>query len=121
MALATRVQPIVRDLELLQQESLGPKARSAMLAAFAAEASEPLATVQMAMLGELKSLGSIAGTKPHVPGAVTIFITDFAQKPEMDVAWKAWLTAANFPTRATVGVSNLGNRTLIEMTAIAAK
>ena len=37
MALKTRVQPIVRDLELMMDQSLGPKARSAMLAAFAAE------------------------------------------------------------------------------------
>jgi len=38
MALKTRVQPIVRDLELFQSLDLGDKARSAMLAAFAAEA-----------------------------------------------------------------------------------
>jgi hypothetical protein len=37
VALATRVQPLVRDLELVQSQDLGPKARSAMLAAFAAE------------------------------------------------------------------------------------
>ena len=40
MALQTRVQPIVRDLELMTRQDLGAKAQSAMLAAFAAEAIE---------------------------------------------------------------------------------
>jgi len=51
MALATRVQPIVRDLELLQKEDLGPKAQSAMLAAFAAEAIEEAKQQNKQVLG----------------------------------------------------------------------
>lgn len=51
MALATRVQPIVRDLELLQKADLGPKAQSAMLAAFAAEAIEEAKQQNKQVLG----------------------------------------------------------------------
>ncbi len=62
-----------------------------------------------------------AGTDKSRLLSVTIFITEFDQKPEMDLAWKAWLAPETFPTRATVGVSNLGKGTVIEMTATAAK
>ncbi|WP_160123323.1 RidA family protein [Rhodovarius lipocyclicus] len=52
--------------------------------------------------------------------SVTIFIAAFDQKPEMDLAWKEWMPAEHRPTRATVGVQELGKNVLIEMTAIAA-
>jgi hypothetical protein len=51
MALQTRVQPISRELELLMKEDLGPKGRSAMLAAFAAEAIEEAKTANKQVLG----------------------------------------------------------------------
>lgn len=51
MALKTRVQPIVRDLELFQAADLGPKARSAMLAAFAAETIEEAKAQNKQVLG----------------------------------------------------------------------
>jgi 2-iminobutanoate/2-iminopropanoate deaminase len=62
-----------------------------------------------------------AGTDKSRLLSVSIFITEFDQKPEMDAAWKAWLAPEEFPTRATVGVANLGKGTLIEMIATAAK
>ena len=51
MALTTRVQPIVRDVELMAREDLGPKARSAMLAAFAAETIEEAKAQNKQVLG----------------------------------------------------------------------
>jgi len=51
MALKTRVQPIVRDLELFQSVDLGPKTRSAMLAAFAAETIEEAKAQNKQVLG----------------------------------------------------------------------
>ena len=51
MALKTRVQPISRDLELFLSEDLGPKARSAMLAAFAAETIEEAKQQNKQVLG----------------------------------------------------------------------
>lgn len=73
------------------------------------------------ILAKFDKFLAAAGTDKSRLLSVTIFITDFAQKPEMDVAWKAWLDTADFPTRATVGVANLGSRTLIEMVAIATR
>ena len=51
MALKTRVQPIGKDFELFLSENLGPKARSAMLAAFAAETIEEAKTQNKQVLG----------------------------------------------------------------------
>jgi hypothetical protein len=51
MALSVRVQPISRDLELMMDQSLGPKARSAMLAAYAAEAIADAAQQNRQVLG----------------------------------------------------------------------
>ena len=51
MALETRVQPIVRDLELIQRQDLGAKAQSAVLAAFAAEAIEEAKQQNKRVLG----------------------------------------------------------------------
>jgi enamine deaminase RidA (YjgF/YER057c/UK114 family) len=51
---------------------------------------------------------------------VTIFVTDLSLKDEMNEAWQAWLPAEHKPTRATIGVSDLGPDVLIEVTATAA-
>ena len=51
MALTTRIQPISRELELMMAQDLGPKARSAMLAAFAAEAIAEAAQQNKQALG----------------------------------------------------------------------
>ena len=53
MALSVRIQPISRELELLKNEALGPKARSAMLAAFAAEAIAEAAQQNAKVLGRV--------------------------------------------------------------------
>jgi len=67
--------------------------------------------------GLLSELGS---DKQHVLMA-TIFITDFHEKAGMNEAWAEWLPASDLPSRATIGVNELGERTLIEVTVIAAK
>lgn len=51
MAVTARIQSISRDLELMMEASLGPKARSAMLAAYAAEAIEDAAQQNKRVLG----------------------------------------------------------------------
>ena len=53
MALSVRIQPISRELELFMKEDLGPKARSAMLAAFAAEAIAEAAQQNAKVLGRV--------------------------------------------------------------------
>ena len=53
--------------------------------------------------------------------SATIFLTDLNRKPEMDAAWKRWLEPNDFPARATVGVADLGEDTLVEIIITAAR
>jgi enamine deaminase RidA (YjgF/YER057c/UK114 family) len=52
--------------------------------------------------------------------AATIFVTDLKMKKEMDPVWTAFF-GEGLPTRATVGVSDLGGNTLIEIVVTAAR
>lgn len=65
-------------------------------------------------------LAEAGSDKRHLVSA-TIFVTDLGLKKEMDDVWKAWLSPEDLPCRATVGVADLGEDTLIEITAIARK
>lgn len=49
----------------------------------------------------------------------TIFVTAFEAKDEMNKAWAEWLPVEVMPARATIGVAELGPKTLIEITTIA--
>ena len=60
-----------------------------------------------------------AGTDKTKLLSATIFLTDLNLKPEMDAVWKAWLAPEVLPTRATVGVADLGGTTLIEIVVTA--
>ena len=62
-----------------------------------------------------------AGTDKTKILSCTIFVTDLAQKAEMNAAWQDWLEPAHMPTRATIGVADLGGNILIEVTAVARK
>lgn len=62
-----------------------------------------------------------AGTDKTKLLTATIFVTDLGKKPEMDAVWKAWITPEELPTRATVGVADLGGDTLIEVVVSAYK
>ena len=50
----------------------------------------------------------------------TIYITDMALKDEMNEAWTAWFEPGQLPGRATIGVAELGPKTLIEVVITAA-
>ena len=52
--------------------------------------------------------------------AATIYITDMALKDEMNEAWTAWFEPAHLPSRATIGVAELGPKVLIEVVITAA-
>jgi enamine deaminase RidA (YjgF/YER057c/UK114 family) len=52
--------------------------------------------------------------------AATIYITDMALKNEMNEAWTAFFSAEELPTRATIGVADLGADMLIEVVITAA-
>ncbi|WP_417813319.1 RidA family protein [Thalassospira alkalitolerans] len=50
-----------------------------------------------------------------------IYISDFTAKDGMNEAWLEWLSAEYLPTRATIGVAELGKDTLIEVVVSAAR
>ncbi|MDP2699772.1 RidA family protein [Thalassospira sp.] len=50
-----------------------------------------------------------------------IYISDFDAKDGMNDAWLEWLPGDILPTRATIGVAELGKDTLIEIVVSAAK
>jgi enamine deaminase RidA (YjgF/YER057c/UK114 family) len=50
-----------------------------------------------------------------------IYLSDFSKKEEMNGAWLAWLPAESLPTRATIGVADLGSNVLIEVVVSAAR
>jgi enamine deaminase RidA (YjgF/YER057c/UK114 family) len=44
-----------------------------------------------------------------------------SRKQEMNEVWTSWLEARDLPTRATIGVSDLGQDVLIEVVVTAAR
>lgn len=64
-------------------------------------------------------LASLGSDKTKILMA-QIFITDMNLKEEMNAAWLAWLEGKELPSRATIGVADLGGGTLIEVVVTAA-
>jgi 2-iminobutanoate/2-iminopropanoate deaminase len=73
------------------------------------------------VLGKLGVQLGAAGSSRAAVLSATIFVTDLALKEEMNAAWVVWFGAARLPARATVGVADLGEGVLIEVSAIAAR
>lgn len=61
-----------------------------------------------------KLLAEVGSSKEKLVTAM-LYITDFSQKEGMNEAWLAWLPAEHLPTRATIGVAELGEKVLIEV------
>ncbi len=53
--------------------------------------------------------------------SATIFITDMGQKDGMNEAWTGWFAPEHLPSRATIGVADLGPKVLIEVVITAAR
>jgi enamine deaminase RidA (YjgF/YER057c/UK114 family) len=51
---------------------------------------------------------------------VTIYVTDLAAKPDFNRVWKAHFKEVNLPTRAMIGVADLGTGVKLELVATAA-
>ena len=78
------------------------------------------------MYGQTKqALTSLAALlKKHGSGLdrvlrVTNYVTDMKEKPAMNRAWKEFFSAANLPSRATIGVNDLTGNIMIEIVATA--
>ncbi|MFC3125353.1 RidA family protein [Pseudoroseomonas globiformis] len=66
-------------------------------------------------------LASAGSSKSKVLTA-TVYVTDMAAKAAMNEAWVAFFGEENLPSRATVGVANLGSPdTLIEVVITATR
>ena len=61
-----------------------------------------------------------AGTHKSRILSATVYITDMAQKPEMNRAWDEWVDTANPPQRACIGAVLEGD-TLVEILVTAAQ
>ena len=61
-----------------------------------------------------------AGTDKSKIVAAQLFVTDLTMKGEMNAVWATWL-GDDLPTRATVGVADLGPGFLIEIVITAVK
>lgn len=64
-------------------------------------------------------LGEVGLPKTQIVAA-TLFVTDLGQKKEMDAVWTAWF-GEDLPSRATVGVADLGAGALIEVVVTASR
>lgn len=65
-------------------------------------------------------LEQVGSSKENLLTAM-IYISDFSQKEGMNEAWLEWMPAEHLPTRATIGVAELGKDTLIEVVVSAAR
>jgi len=72
------------------------------------------------ILGKIAGYLKEAGTDPTRVVNASIFVTDLSKKKEMDAAWIEFF-GDSLPTRATVGVADLGGGALIEVVITALK
>ena len=72
------------------------------------------------ILGKIAGYLKEAGTDQSRVLSASIFVTDLSKKKEMDAAWIAFF-GDDLPTRATVGVADLGGGALIEIVVTALK
>ena len=72
------------------------------------------------VLARIGALLAEAGSDKGKVLTATIYITDMALKDEMNVAWTAWFEPDHLPSRATIGVADLGPKVLIEIVITAA-
>ena len=73
------------------------------------------------VLSQLDTLLKQHGSSRDRVLTALIFIPDMSQKPAMNAAWKEFFPSAALPTRATIGVKDLGPSVLLEVVFTAAK
>ena len=72
------------------------------------------------ILGKIAGYLKEAGTDKSRVVSTSIFVTDLSKKKEMDAVWTEFF-GDKLPTRATVGVADLGGSALIEVVVTALK
>ncbi|ALP68536.1 RidA family protein [Paraburkholderia caribensis] len=72
-------------------------------------------------LNKLAKWLEISGSHRSLLLNTMIYITDMSRKDELNAAWEAWFDGKDQPTRACIGVADLGPNILVEIVGIAAK
>ena len=72
------------------------------------------------VLRQLAKLLTAGGSSIARVLQVTIYITDLADKPDFNRVWKTHFNEVNLPTRAAIGVADLGTGVKLELVATAA-
>jgi enamine deaminase RidA (YjgF/YER057c/UK114 family) len=71
-------------------------------------------------LKQIEDLLTAHGSSRNNVLSALIFITDMSLKPAMNKVWQEWFPPSQLPTRATIGVNDLGKGILIEIVVTAA-
>ena len=72
------------------------------------------------VLRQLSKLLTAGGSSIVHVLQVTVYLTDLAEKPDFNRAWKAHFKEVNLPARAAIGVADLGPGVKLELLATAA-
>ncbi len=72
------------------------------------------------ILGKIEGYLGEVGLDRKAIVATQIYVTDLSQKKEMDAAWTGFF-GDDLPTRATVGVADLGGGAIIEVVVTASR
>lgn len=68
---------------------------------------------------KLENLLSEVGLARENVASAHVFISEFSRKEEMNRAWLEFFSDDILPARATIGVNELGEGVLVEITAVA--
>jgi enamine deaminase RidA (YjgF/YER057c/UK114 family) len=72
------------------------------------------------VLRQLSKLLTAGGSSIVHVLQVTVYLTNLAEKPDFNRAWKAHFKEVNLPARAAIGVADLGPGVKLELLATAA-
>jgi enamine deaminase RidA (YjgF/YER057c/UK114 family) len=72
------------------------------------------------VLRQLSKLLTAGGSSIVHVLQVTVYLTDLAEKPDFNRAWKAHFKEVDLPARAAIGVADLGPGVKLELLATAA-
>ena len=112
------------SIERLQGDATGRSRASAwrdLVFTVATAPGDTVADQTRATLARISENLAEAGSGSTRLLSATVYLTDIANKAEMDAAWCEWIgDAANWPQRACVQAA-LGPGTFVEITVIAAR
>ena len=84
------------------------------------DTTQPMGAQTQNILGKIEGYLGEVGLDRKAIVAAQIFVTDLSVKKEMDAAWTGFF-GDEMPTRATVGVADLGGGAMIEVVVTAAR